>query len=81
MFVGFHFNSLLEILKITALRAEGGRAQNAENTLREQKTRSPAGEDHHTKTEIEVPVIREVEVAERDTREVYKVEPRATPQT
>jgi hypothetical protein len=38
-------------------------------------------EDHHTKTDIVVPVIRVVVVADRDTRVVFIVVPRATPQT
>jgi len=37
--------------------------------------------DHHTKTNIVVPVVRVVVVADRDTRVVFIVVPRAATQT
>jgi hypothetical protein len=38
-------------------------------------------EDHHTKTDVVVPVVRVVVVADRDTRVVFIVVPRAAPKT
>lgn len=38
-------------------------------------------EDHNTKTDIVVPVVRVVVVADRDTRVVFIVVPRAAPKT
>lgn len=49
-------------LKNSAVRRKD---KNAENTLREQQTRSSVGEGHHqTKTEVVVPVVRLVVEAE-----------------
>ena len=78
MFIGFHFNSFENCLKIPAVRREE-KTQNA--GIRKQDSRTRVGEDTHPKTDKEVPEERVVEAAARDTRAAYKVEPRAAAQS